>query len=168
MAQKLSEEDFDRDLSYEPKARFRASSLQKERAYINLKREEAKRKEQNAKQQQRQQENRVVFKIMKELKKRGYKPIKNHGSPNAQRGRPDIEVLITFPLLPLAVFFAIEVKRNVWAKPSTQQRARLEDIREQGGVAIVARDWSAVEAAIERTRRYIIDWFKGVVDEDEC
>lgn len=108
--------------------------------------------------ERRRRESTAVREIIKELRALGYKPIKNHGSPHSQRGRPDIEVMIRFRLLPFAVPFYIEVKRAT-GKLRAQQKRRLIELQREGGVALVATNWSAVERAIARTRQDIIRFF---------
>lgn len=99
----------------------------------------------------------VVREIVNGLTRRGWKPVKNHGSTRSRRGRPDIEVNISFDEWPFAVPFAIEAKRRK-GKTKAQQRYRLTKLREQKAVALVARGWTDVEARIEEVHQEILDF----------
>jgi len=105
-------------------------------------------------------ETQVVKEICEYLESLGCKPVKNHGSIYAQRGRPDIEVDVVFALLPFAVHFYIEVKasRDLEARP--QQLHRIEEALSRGAVAFVAADAETVRDAIEMTRQRILAWFR--------
>lgn len=108
----------------------------------------------------------IVKEIMIGLREMGCKPVKNHGTPYSRRGRPDIEVAIRFKLLPFAVPFSIEVKREK-GELRTQQRIRLKERRANGEVAIVATSWVVVERAIRRTRRDITAFFQAREKEND-
>jgi hypothetical protein len=98
---------------------------------------------------------------MKGFKEMGLQPVKNHGSVFSQRGRPDIEVDVPFPLLPYAVPFKIEVKRASSEPEKEQQQARLREARKRGAAAFVATRWETVESMIERTRKDIVAFYEG-------
>jgi hypothetical protein len=101
-----------------------------------------------------------VREIMTNLKALGYQPVKNHGSPFAQRGRPDIEVVVACPPLPFGVHLAIEVKRS-GEDVRIQQAARLEQLQVRGSAIALVSSWEGVKYTLEwiqsRMNRFIVE-----------
>lgn len=119
----------------------------------------------HARIKQRRRERDVLAEIERRLKQLGYSYTKNHGTVYSQRGRPDLDVMVPFSLLPFAVRFCIELKRDANAQPSQLQRKRMKDLNDAGAVAFVASNWETIEQAIESTRLHILEWFQ-IKEED--
>jgi hypothetical protein len=90
----------------------------------------------------------IVNAIMRELRKLGLKPIKNHGSIYVQRAWPDIQVLVPIEGWPYAVQLCIEVKQE-GGRVGVQQQKRLDSLNKQGAVAVICTDAASAVKHVE-------------------